>query len=315
MKKPHHLALLVYYFPNKCIPVAQKHGNSKTDRPFYPTWESTRELMKSEGKSAGPKEVVGRVSEKVGGIMSSSCPGQLPRNERQAKYSKFTSKCENYNPADELYSVMFAAKQEDASNRFIRDLKVLPEPAIVLASEYQLHDLIRFGTDASEHCILTIDPTFSLGEFDVTPITYRHLLVKSRRTGKPPICIGPILIHYKKSFQTYHYFVSSLIGLHKELSNVVAFGTDGEVNLFEAFSYGFKKAVHLSCQIHKRRNIEAKLKEMGFSMEGRTQILDDIFGKQRSDTLYEGLIDASNVESFDSKLEIARQNWQKHDPE
>ena len=56
-------------------------------------------------------------------MMSSSCPGQLPRNERQAKYSKLVSKCTDYNPADELYSVMFQAKQEDTTCAFIRDIK------------------------------------------------------------------------------------------------------------------------------------------------------------------------------------------------
>ena len=79
-------------------------------------------------------------------MMSSSCPGQLPRNERQAKYSKLVSKCTDYNPADELYSVRFQAKQEDTTCAFIRDIKVLPDPAIVLASDYQLSDLLRFGT-------------------------------------------------------------------------------------------------------------------------------------------------------------------------
>ena len=117
--------------------------------------------------------------------MSSSCPGQLPHNERQARYSKSVVISSEYNTADELYSIMFQAKQEDMGHAFVRDIKVLPDPAIVLASDYQLRDLVRFGTDKREHCILTVDPTFCLGEFDVTPITYRHLLMECRRTGKP----------------------------------------------------------------------------------------------------------------------------------
>ena len=101
-------------------------------------WPSTKEMIKSECETAGPKQAIHCVSEKVGGLMSSSCPGQLPRNERQARYSKSVAMCSEYNPADELYSIMFQAKQEDASCTFIRDIKVLPDPAIVLASDYQL---------------------------------------------------------------------------------------------------------------------------------------------------------------------------------
>ena len=277
----------MYHFPPGVIPKAQKHGNAKSDEPFYPSWVSTRELIKSECLTSGPKQAVHRVSDKVGGLLSSSCPGQLPRNERQIKHAK--SSLKEFDPADELYTVMFQAKQEDVSSSFIRDMKVLPEPAVILASDYQLDDLVRFGTDSSEHCVFTIDPTFSLGKFDVTPITYRNLLLESRRNGMSPVCIGPTLIHYKKGFSTYLFFASSLVGLRKDLRNVCAFGTDGEEALADAFSHEFTGAIRVTCFIHKRRNIESKLKDKGFSMQCQQKILDDIFGKRQGDTIFEGL--------------------------
>ena len=52
-----------------------------------------------------------------------------------------------------MYLVMFQAKQEDVSNTFVRDMKVLPEPAVMLASDYQLNDLVRFGTNSTEHSV------------------------------------------------------------------------------------------------------------------------------------------------------------------
>ena len=90
---------------------------------------------------------------------------------------------------------MFQAKQEDVANCFVHDMKVLPEPAVIVASDYQLDDLVWFGTNSSEHCVFTIDPTFSLRKSDVTPITYRNLLLESRRNGTSPVCIGPTLVH------------------------------------------------------------------------------------------------------------------------
>lgn len=66
---------------------------------------------------------------------------------------KSVVKSNEYNPADELYSVMFQAKQEDSSSKFVRDIKVLPEPAVVLASEYQLDDLVHFGTRESKYIL------------------------------------------------------------------------------------------------------------------------------------------------------------------
>ena len=78
-------------------------------------WPSTKEMIKSECEAAGPKQAVHRVSEKVDGLMLSFCPGQLPRNEYQARYSKSVAMCSKYNiPADELYSVMSQTKQNES---------------------------------------------------------------------------------------------------------------------------------------------------------------------------------------------------------
>ena len=93
-----------------------------------------------------------------------------------------------------------------------------------------------------------------------------------------------------------------------------AFGTDGEESLSDALRHGFPSAVHLRCQIHKRRNIEAKLKDMGFPVESRSQILDDIFGKQRGDTMYEGLVDSPDSSSYDITLNTNKEKWRNHDP-
>ena len=81
---PHHLCLLTYYgFKPYVVP----HGNSNTCKPFHPTWPSTMELIEKEGCSTGPKEVVARVSGKVGGVLEACAPGQLPR-EAQVSNAK-----------------------------------------------------------------------------------------------------------------------------------------------------------------------------------------------------------------------------------
>jgi len=69
---------------------------------------------------------------------------------------------------------------------------------ILLADDCQVNDLAQFCCDPFEFCILTIIPTFCLGDFDVTPTSYRHLLLESVCTGKPPVIIGPTLLHYKR---------------------------------------------------------------------------------------------------------------------
>ena len=202
--------------PPGSVPVPLPHGNSKSDTPFYPTLPSTVNRVKAKS-SLGPKEVVARVSDSVGGVMKAACPGTIPRGEQQVSNVKWRIKqvslcnIDRRSAADELYAIMQRAHLEDPQQRFIRHITMSPEPAIILYTDAQLHDLVRFCTATHKHCVLTIDPTFSLGDFDVTVMTYRHLLVESVRTGQHPIMIGPIMIHYRKTFSTYLFFASKTI--------------------------------------------------------------------------------------------------------
>ena len=176
------------------------------------------------------------------GITEATYPGQLPRNEQQVSNFKRRipqstgQKLSGQLESDELYSIMLQAHMESGGEKFIRDVKTYPEPAIVLATEQQLIDIERFCCQ-SPFCVLTVDPTFSLGDFDVTPTTYRHLLLVSKRTGKPPVAVGPTMVHYKKNFGTYKFFASCMISQNKSLVGLKAFRTDGEKPLIDAFQH------------------------------------------------------------------------------
>ena len=118
--------------------------------------------------------------------MGTSAPGQLPRGETQVSNVKRRLQFQGeHEITDELFVMMQKAKTEDP---FICDIKTTPFPTIVACTERQLDDLVRFcatpaGLDSS---ILTVDPTFCLGEFECTPITYRPLILVSKRYGTPP---------------------------------------------------------------------------------------------------------------------------------
>ena len=55
-KQPHKLCLIVYHMPEGFEPKVQPHGNSKQQKPYYPTLPSTLEAMAND--SGGPKEIV-----------------------------------------------------------------------------------------------------------------------------------------------------------------------------------------------------------------------------------------------------------------
>ena len=62
--------------------------------------------------------------------------------------------------------------------KFLRTAAACPEPIFLLTSNQQLDDLVHFCSDPKQFSVLTVDPTFSLGDFSVTCISYRNVLVK-----------------------------------------------------------------------------------------------------------------------------------------
>ncbi len=268
-------------------------------------------MIKDECLKAGPKQVLGDVSAKVGGLLHTVYPGQLPRSEKQItniKKDKSKGRCGSY--CDELFMVMQKAHVDDQSSKFIQAIRTAPDPAIVLSNDCQTNDLIRFCTDPNKFCVLTVDPTFSLGEFDVTPVSYRHLLLETKRNKKHPTFLGPVLVHYRKTFGVYLFFASAIVGLCPKLQGVRAFGTDGEQSLASAFGHAFPFSQRLLCFIHVKRNIKEKCSEYLIPSELTQRILDDVFGKRVGDTFLEGLVDASD-EDFLIKMETVITMWEE----
>ena len=183
--RPHHLCLLEYHIPHGFIPKLASHGNAKENKPFHPTWPSTMGRIKAKCVEHGPKATVEHLSIEVGGLTGASAPGELPRNEKQVTNVRKEAKrkgcdCGPTGEVDDLFVVMQRAYSEDPQTKFIRSIRASPDPAIVLAEDFQINDLERFCVSSAEFGILTVDPTFSLGEFDVTPITYHHLLLSTK---------------------------------------------------------------------------------------------------------------------------------------
>ena len=79
------------------------------------------------------------------------------------------------------------------NDSFVRLVNAAPYPMMVLAYDYTLNDLARFCTAAENFSILGVDPTFNLGEFDVTVTTYRHLMLQpqSKSSENSPVMVGP----------------------------------------------------------------------------------------------------------------------------
>ena len=138
--------------------------------------------------------------------------------------------------------------------------------------------------------------------------SFCNLLLKNQTTGKNPVVIGPMLVHHRKLFSSYHFFASSLVSLKPSLSDFQAFGTDGEECLYNALATQFSQAHHVRCFLHFRDNCKAKLQEMKVSNDGVLEIIQDILGsflKGKS-----GLVDACTSEELRSQLHSLQSKWE-----
>ena len=249
------------------------HGNSKKKKtPYVRTWESTRHQLKIVvGEMRAREAVHHAITDGLGGLQS--CVGlvQVPRNRQQVKdmarrkavskglYLKNTSGAGR--TSDPWYMLLNESEIQgrDPKTAFVRDVRNGAEPFCVVGTNRQLHDLKRFCCNPVEYRPLTEDPTFGFGPYNVTPISYQHLITLRREDGKRPPIIGSVLLHEKKTQHTYSLSGGTLKSLEPELKNLMAFGTDDEKALVVGFNETFERATRLLCEIHLRKNIDTKL--------------------------------------------------------
>jgi len=236
----------------------------------------------------------------------------LPRNYKQVKNLKYSakkpSKLTSLPRVDVLAQVMQMCKDSLGSGEvFVRAVEGAPEPMCVLATNQQLVGIERFCT-GDPSSVLSVDPTFNLGAFYVTPTTYHNLLVETTRDNNP-ILLGPILIHQTKTFRPFHYLASTLIRLNPRLVELRAFGTDGEPELIKAFGICFPKAVQLRCTNHLRQNVKDKLRALNIQQSVSKEFLSDIFGTRIATHFQMGLADAKSEVAFTESLQRLKVKW------
>lgn len=111
---------------------------------------------------------------------------------------------------DEMTNLNWFAHTEGKD--FVRIQELSGEPLILLATDNQLADLSRFCTQDLDFSHLSVDPRFNFGNFSVTPTFHRNVLLKSVKTGKRPVFIGPIFQPESVTFTNLYVLPTESIG-------------------------------------------------------------------------------------------------------
>lgn len=106
-------------------------------------------------------------------------------------------------PHDELLKVVAEMRNNDTS--FIQNLVFTPNEYLVTAfDQEQLYDMELFCV--REKKVFVMDTTFNVCDMWFTDIAYQNLRLVNDK-GEHPWFSGPILLHMKKSAETFSYLL------------------------------------------------------------------------------------------------------------
>ena len=162
------------------------------------TKKSVVEALKDVSVIKKPKQAFHQVDEERGGILKAKAESDLPRNREQVQNQRRRLLKAN-KEIDSVLLVLMNSKRQQLGNResaFIRE---------VTGPELRT-DMLRFCTKPAKCAVFGVNPTFNLGKFHLTVTTYQNLMLKDRKTGKPPLMLGPMLLHQRNTLDTYNFF-------------------------------------------------------------------------------------------------------------
>lgn len=239
----HDACLLQYHIAKEnCEEVkfeVTTHGNGKYGKkPFCPT-KSTMEAIKEELSHSAPSVAFKKVTSDSGGALKAQNPGELPRSTQQIYDLK-----SNMRKTDEIEELLIYSKQKD--DTIILEHHDVPEDLWILSKKHMCQDLSRFCTSETLSHPFSVDPTFNFGHFEVTPFSYKHLLLTSKRTKDSPVFLGPTAIHYSKTKTAFKKIATAVVSSCPNFGTKgQGFITDGEKALNDALSESMKKATGL----------------------------------------------------------------------
>lgn len=206
---------------------------------------------------------------------------------------------------------MLMANQEvdNGDESFIHGIAAWPEAMCILGLPYQFHDITRFCCGDVEFYPLCIDTTFNMGEFYVTPTTYKNLLLQNVRDGKQPVFIGSTLVHMTRSYSAYCHLACKMKEVESGVADLRASVTDGELGLIRAWKVFYPESYQLRCVKHFTENVKDELKSIGVKGEAQRYFLNCIFGFVEDEVYHEGLLDAKDDETFDAVLASLEPGW------
>jgi hypothetical protein len=247
---PTELGFLQYYFDGIEHGVSPKKPWKSKEKPEVLPYSTKHKGKKEKVKSpAGPIKIYDDTFQEKGGIGNIKSASEITRNVRQVKYER--TKVRPTNDKDELAT--FLDKAQNKAD-YIRNVQWTPAPRAVLASDFQLKEIVDNCCNPDSFGIFCVDTTFNIGEFYLTTTTFEHRKLIETTTGQHPKMPGPAIIHIHQDENQFYYFGQTLIELEKDIDGIIALRADREKAMVNGLGRTLPVATVLACMRHVKNN-------------------------------------------------------------
>lgn len=298
--KAPRVALVEYSFRfEEEVIVGKPHGNTKRhNNNFTPTLPSIRNALQDNCQLMKPKQAVAAIH-KQQPITEARSATEVVRNIRQAKYcrqknsEKLPLHLKGNVEKDELFNLVYDMKTENSIIRKI--IHTSDSCCVIVASEEQLRMLEK--SVCVDGSVLQIDPTFNLGNYEVTAMSFPDTLLEKVADGKNPLYLGPVMLHTRKDIRSYAEFYREICSLVPKLPTTpISLGTDGEQALISAAESVMNIKVHLRCFRHVKLNLQSLT-------PGIDKYWKTILGYYSRGQYVEGIVDSRSAFEIQHKID------------
>ena len=173
---------------------ASRHGNANTHAPFFPLKKSTLDKFKKQVSGKGKRAVSIAYDNAAQSVNEDNDYGDLPRSKKHL----IDLSCSPF--ADNEVGDILAFNEELRDNSISWHHSDIPEDLWVIGT----NEIASEMSNAASFRLISVDPTFDFGVFDITPFTYRSFMFqcKSKNVAQkwvPATIIGPTIIQHSRS--------------------------------------------------------------------------------------------------------------------
>ena len=255
----------------------------------------------------GSHRVYDDLRKKAGGAFGASSVSELPRGKQQIYSAKSRITCTN--TEDDIKELL---KYTHNKGDLLLHHADFPEDRWVFGTSTMCSDLSKYTTSDLLSYPFCVDPKFKMGGFEVTPVVYKHLLLRSKRTKESPVFLGPTMIHHKKTYEAYRTLAATCAAKCKALSKAKGFITDGEEALSRAFEDKLKNTRSLRCFKHFETNCKEKLRAIGIREAKERFFMQHVFGVPEKE---DSILDAADREDLRKCFDSAKTAIEKRERE